>query len=146
VQRALEKLRERLGKLGFAAVLPDLGEQLARLEAPAVPQGLEARLLALKPAAFALSSLVLPALVLVAVSSAAVVLLRDGEDELGSIAKAGETALESPRELEPAGEGRVEVASAAAPVETPENMPRKRPKPALRRASRAACSTRWASR
>lgn len=125
VQRALEKLRERLGRLGFAAMLPELGEQLARLEPPAVPQGLEARLLALRPAAFALSSLVLPALVLVAVASAAVVMLQGGEDELGSVANAGETALESPRELEPAGEGRVEVASEAAPLETPQNADEK---------------------
>lgn len=114
VQRALEKLRERLGKLGFAAVVPDLGEHLARLEAPAVPHGLEARLLALKPAAFALSPLVLGAFVLVAASTTAAVMLYESPEELASVANASESGSTQPHEPANSGEGRVEVASEAA--------------------------------
>jgi RNA polymerase sigma-70 factor (ECF subfamily) len=122
VQRALEKLRERLGKLGFAAVLPELGEHLARLEAPKVPHGLEARLLALKPAAFALSPLALGALVLVAASSTAAILLLEDREPLESVANAGTTGLERPTESVPVGEGRVEVAGASSTDATnPEN-------------------------
>ncbi|MCC7012438.1 MAG: sigma-70 family RNA polymerase sigma factor [Planctomycetes bacterium] len=51
VQRGLANLRERLGKLGFAAAFPDLGASLARLRGPNVPAGLERTLLTLAPRA-----------------------------------------------------------------------------------------------
>ena len=136
VQRALERLRERLARLGLAALVPSLPEKLAELVPPEVPPGLEARLLALKPAALALSPLAIGAFLLAGAATTVAVLLSEGQDLAGVaeagglVAEAGGLVAAAPLEPEAAGEGRVALAAAtgASPaVSSPAPDPQERP-------------------
>lgn len=75
LEHALEKLRERMGRLGFAAVLPRLPEFLAHDEPASVPPQALPRLLALATRTLTLATLVPAASVLLLAVAGAVYVL-----------------------------------------------------------------------
>jgi RNA polymerase sigma-70 factor (ECF subfamily) len=116
LERAAEKLRERMSRLGFAAVLPRLPEFLAHDEPASVPPQALPRLLALTKSTLTLATLVPVASVLLLAVAGAVYVLPHWLDSRAP------TAIELASEVQPPRQGNVEAGAqggSRVPVQEP---------------------------
>src|SRR5689334_16876745 len=121
LERALEKLRERMSRAGFAAVLPRLPEYLAHEEPASVPAQALPRLLALAPATLVLGTIVpLAGAALLCVAGAVYLLPRGpGTETAAEQPLASSARIESELEGASAPGARTPALAGAASAQKP---------------------------